>query len=84
MQDQHQQDASKLKVQLTQAENRTKNLQKEVLLLLKLYFYLGTYMLLQRKLYEEAAEQCCSTFIISLTLILSLPSMRTLRFSCQT
>lgn len=31
MQNQHQQDASRLKVELAQAENRTKNLQKEVL-----------------------------------------------------
>lgn len=31
MQNQHQQDASRLKVELVQAENRTKNLQKEVL-----------------------------------------------------
>ncbi len=30
IQDQHQQDASKLKIQLTQAESRTKDLQKEV------------------------------------------------------
>lgn len=30
IQDQHQQDASKLKVQLSQAESRTRDLQKEV------------------------------------------------------
>lgn len=33
IQDQHQQDASRLKVELAQAETRTKSLQKEVLML---------------------------------------------------
>ncbi|XP_077060305.1 sarcolemma associated protein a isoform X16 [Siphateles boraxobius] len=53
IQDQHQQDASKLKVQLTQAESRTRDLQKE---------YDDTQNLLSdlRQRYEQTEQEKCS------------------------
>lgn len=53
IQDQHQQDASKLKIQLTQAESRTKDLQKE---------YDDTQDLLSdlRQRYEQTEQEKCS------------------------
>ncbi|XDV51203.1 hypothetical protein PO909_020127 [Leuciscus waleckii] len=53
IQDQHQQDASKLKVQLSQAESRTRDLQKE---------YDDTQILLSdlRQRYEQTEQEKCS------------------------
>ncbi|XP_058646533.1 sarcolemma associated protein a isoform X6 [Onychostoma macrolepis] len=53
IQDQHQQDASKLKIQLAQAENRTRDLQKE---------YDDTQDLLSdlRQRYEQTEQEKCS------------------------
>lgn len=69
MQNQHQQDASRLKVELTQAENRTKSLQKEVPSACCLF---------------AANCQVRLQLLRTHTVSVSLCSMRTLRASCQT
>ena len=69
MQDQHQQDASKLKVQLAQAENRTKSLQKEVLsvfscLVLNFFYIWDVSTAVERRLLEEVTECHVSLFFL--------------------
>lgn len=83
MQDQHHQDASKLKVQLAQAESRTRDLQKEVQSTRKLFLWdASSYIIIDStNLYHHWV--CYKKHNRNIPVSLSLCSTMTLRACCQ-